>query len=252
VSAATVELTVATYNLLNRNVHHAKNYPSWNQTTLAISAWARREQIYILCTQEGVPRMISHLQRALSSYTVIGAPRSLDPAVGETASLFFKADRFELIDYGQFWLSEQPRIFASKGGDSALPRIATWLKLQNKFNAHKIIVLNTHFDHHGRAAKANSASLIAEQLRQINPEGLETLICGNFNVSANHQSLRPISENFTAAPLHDEPTHVSGSQIDHIFYSRQLQLIGGKVQRPKSNNKKDLSNHFAVTLKSPP
>lgn len=88
------------------------------------------------------------------------------------AALYYREDRFESLDSGYFWLSETPDQVGSKGWDAALPRIATWVKLRDrKFpEASPILFLNTHLDHKGRKARAESASLFRAKLQETGAE----------------------------------------------------------------------------------
>ena len=66
-------------------------------------------------------------------------------------ALYYKKDRFALLAEGHFWLSETPETPGSKSWDSSLPRMVTWVKLQDRQqpSSKPILFLNTHFDHRG-------------------------------------------------------------------------------------------------------
>ena len=62
-------------------------------------------------------------------------------------------DRFELIEHGDFWLSDKPDEAGSRGWDAALPRVATWAKFKDKAAGTQLLHVNTHFDHRGEKAR---------------------------------------------------------------------------------------------------
>ena len=70
-----------------------------------------------------------------------------------------------------FWLSESPEM-ASRGWDAALNRIVTWVHLQDRKSGKEFFHFNTHFDHKGREARENSARLILDKIKEINPQNL--------------------------------------------------------------------------------
>ena len=65
------------------------------------------------------------------TYSVFGEGRREDRK-GEGTPIFYKTDRFELLDWGSFWLSETPDVPGSKNWDASVTRIATWSKFLDK------------------------------------------------------------------------------------------------------------------------
>lgn len=93
-----------------------------------------------------------------SKWTGIGEVR----AEGEEATpIYFRNDRFELLDSGTFWLSETPDVFGSKMPDANYARVATWVKLKNLQNGKVFVHINTHLDHNG-----NNDSKVGNAIRE--------------------------------------------------------------------------------------
>ncbi len=84
----------------------------------------------------------------------------------EFTPIFFRKDRYEVVEKSTFWLSPTPDKTASKGWDAALPRIASWVKLMDRQTGTIFYVMNTHFDHRGTQARAESAALLLKHLRE--------------------------------------------------------------------------------------
>ncbi|HMO36883.1 MAG TPA: hypothetical protein PKA06_12655, partial [Gemmatales bacterium] len=107
-----------------------------------INAWSNRKEFLLstiekfrpdlLGTQETLLVQKQFLEEKLSGYSSFGAGREDGKNRGEMAALFYRDDRFEKLEGGHFWLSEKPETVASKGWDAALPRIATWVRLQER------------------------------------------------------------------------------------------------------------------------
>ena len=107
----------------------------------------------ILGTQEVLHNQLEDLKQRLPEYGVIGVGREDGKEKGEYSALWYKKDRFNLLDSGYFWLSETPEVAGSKGWDGACERIASWAKLQDKVSGKEFFALNTHLDHVGVAAR---------------------------------------------------------------------------------------------------
>ena len=82
-------MRVATYNILNKNVAHAKKFPAWSLRKKQIINWVKHQKVDVFATQEGVEDMIRDLQADLPEYEWIGRARSRDPLIGEYSAIFF-------------------------------------------------------------------------------------------------------------------------------------------------------------------
>ena len=106
----------------------------------------------ILGTQEVLHNQSEDLKLRLPEYGVVGVGREDGKEKGEYSALWYKKDRFNVLDSGYFWLSETPEVAGSKGWDGACERIASWVKLQDKVSDKEYFALNTHLDHVGGMA----------------------------------------------------------------------------------------------------
>ena len=95
----------------------------------------------------------------------------------EATPIFYRKDKFKLVGQGVFWLSDRPGI-ASVGWDAALPRVAGYAVLKDRQTGFTYAHFNTHFDHVGQTARANSARLIADR---INEKNLPAVLTGDMN-----------------------------------------------------------------------
>lgn len=99
---------------------------------------------------------------------------------GEHCPIFYKKNRFVLIESGNFALSENPNVYGVKGWDASYPRIATWAILKDRKTGKKIAYFNTHLDNDGVQARREGIKLVLERAKQIAPK-LPLLISGDFN-----------------------------------------------------------------------
>ena len=96
----------------------------------------------ILGTQEVLHNQLEDLKQRLPEYDVIGVGREDGKEKGEYSALWYKKDRFTLIDSGYFWLSETPEVAGSKGWDGACERIASWAKLKDKVTGKEVFAFD--------------------------------------------------------------------------------------------------------------
>jgi endonuclease/exonuclease/phosphatase family metal-dependent hydrolase len=222
----------------------------------------------LLGTQETLVDQRDFLLRELKEYEAVGVGRDDGRDAGEMAALFYWRERFEAMDSGHFWLSETPEQVGSKGWDAALPRIATWVKLRDRRHpdALPILFLNTHFDHRGERARAESASLVRTQLERLGTD-CRWIVTGDFNADPSAPAYRnlfgdrdPQSGRLidtlravrpTAAPDEGtfsgfDPLQTGGSRIDWIGCSEAFDVRLAGIDRDAFEGRTP-SDHFPVT-----
>ncbi len=103
---------------------------------------------------------------------------------GFSMVLFWKKDRFELVDCGRFFLSETP-FTPSKGWDSNHYRNAAWIRLRDKISGKEFMCFNTHLDHRGPLAKEHGVLVTVEQIRCLAGRRLPVILGGDMNITRN-------------------------------------------------------------------
>ncbi len=134
----------------------------------------------IFGVQEALHNQIKDLETLLPAYAWYGAGRDDGLADGEYSAIFFKKEKFKLLQSGTFWLSETPDVPGSKSWDAAITRICSWVQLQEKTTGKRFFVFNTHFDHIGKTARLESMKLLANKIGAIADNGFFVLM-GDFN-----------------------------------------------------------------------
>ena len=87
---------------------------------------------------------------------------------GEACPIYYRTDKWELVDSGTFWLSDTPDVKGSMFENQNYPRIATWVRLKNKYTGYEYVHINTHLDNNLSSSIENYASLSnATRLKQI-------------------------------------------------------------------------------------
>ena len=97
-----------------------------------------------------------------ASYAGVGEGRT--PG-GEASSIYYRKDKFDLVNSGTFWLSETPDVSGSSLPNANYPRICTWAHLRDKVTGFEYIHLNTHLDHNGNNSSSDGRALRTSQTR---------------------------------------------------------------------------------------
>lgn len=209
---------------------------AWPNRKAMVAALIQHQAPDLLGMQEVLLGQKRDLEAALPGYGMVGVGRDDGEEAGEFSPLAFRRDRFELLESGTFWLSETPGR-PGKGWDAAYPRIATWAILSDRRTGMRLRVLNTHFDHVGELARANSAAQIAQWVESGPGAGSPTVVMGDFNAMPDSEPYRRLANGAASglvdtrgasrAPPYGPPGTFTGfditsnaaAPIDHIFVS---------------------------------
>lgn len=133
-----------------------------------------------LGVQEADKTWTDLLEASLTDYARVGTYRDDGVSLGESSSIFYLKDKYELVDSGNFWLSETPDI-PSLGWDSYdCFRICTYAVLRDKETGFTYAHFNAHFDNIGQIAKTESIVLIMDRIAEIAPD-IPVVLTGDFN-----------------------------------------------------------------------
>jgi len=264
-ASAMAEIRVMSFNIRLGTAADGPNH--WDLRKERVVETIMKFQPDLLGAQEVVNFQRDYLVGKLSDYDSFGAGREDGKEKGEMMTIFFRRDRFEKIDGGHFWLSDQPDTVGSKGWDAALPRLVSWVKLRDQTSPDGLPLLfaNTHFDHMGEIARQESAILVRERLAAIG-KGCHVVLAGDFNAAEGSVPYRNL---FSAKPgdplLHDTyrvaftekgpdegtatnfvATNISGPRIDWIAVGETIKVASAAIDRTAHEGRTP-SDHFPVT-----
>ena len=256
--AAAQNLTVATYNIRNKNDGDARAGNGWDSRYPWICSLIEFEGIDIFGSQEVLEPQLEDMLEALPEYGYVGAGRDDGRTKGEYAPIFYRTDRFTVLGSGWFWLSETPDV-QSLGWGASYPRICVRAELKHT-SGDVLDVYNVHLDHISTNAQLNGIKLVAERALSA---GGNAIVAGDFNAGIESDCYAAISESFTDAA--DAPDslngytyndwgffdHIGDSPIDHIFLSESL---NAKIFRVLYDHidigyGKYYSDHFAIGVR---
>lgn len=166
-----------------------------------VNAWSQRKDLAasvfndndvdIAGLQEALISQINDLQERLPNYAWVGVGRDDGKEKGEFSPIFYRKDRFTVINSGTFWLSKTPEVVGSKDWDAAITRVASWVRLKEIKSGKEIMFVNTHFDHVGETSRQESAKVIAAKMTEL-AKGLPTLLTGDFNTPLGSKGIQTI------------------------------------------------------------
>jgi len=178
----TLQLTVMSYNVRTVSV---ENNPadSYDLRKLPLVKHILENDPDLVGTQEVLSfywddYLVDHLKK----YTGVGVARDGEGMLlSEKNMIFFKTDKFDLLDSGTFWLSETPDV-VSRGWGGACNRICTWVKLKDILTGKTFMYFNTHLDHMGSEAREKGAALVTQRVSEC---GYPAILTGDFNFHEN-------------------------------------------------------------------
>ena len=239
--------TAASYNLRNANSADSLQGDGWGNRCPIIARLVQFHEFDIFGTQEGLRHQLDSLKTSLPKYDYIGVGRNDGKKEGEHAAIFYRIDKFELLEHGDFWLSETPEK-PSVGWDAVLPRICTWGHFKYKDTGFEFLFFNLHMDHIGKQARVESALLVQQKMKEIG-ENLPAILTGDFNVDQTHRSYLALTE---SGILRDAPcvcnAYIPYSEIRRShrqlssYERRRSKSLGKRLSRRNLNQKLRISH----------
>lgn len=263
------ELKVATYNVRFENLGDVEGGNGWQQRCPVITQLIRFHNFDIFGAQEVLFSQLSDMLNELKDYSYIGVGRTDGINEGEFSPIFYKKEKFELLNSGTFWLADttnRPVI----GWDAALPRICTWGKFKIKDGGKTFWFFNVHMDHVGLIARVESSKLIIEKIKSMCSND-PVILVGDFNSNQTSEGYKFIcssnifQDSFETTEIRYalngttnkfNPGFKTDKRIDHIFASydfvvkRYGVLTDSYRSEPQNRSEEIKSSNFPKELSS--
>lgn len=234
------ELNVASFNIKCGTSHgmgNVKGFNGWDDRKGLIFDLINFAAFDVFGAQEVRYGQLNDLVKALPDYAYIGVGRDDGKTKGEFCPVFYRRERFKLLDSGTFWLSATPET-VSRGWDGGCNRVCSWGYFQDRATKAKFYFLNTHLDHKGPMAKTKGAELIVKFIEE-HCKGVQVIVTGDMNVYQDSEWYNIfaksgyLKDTFNAARYRFAPsgtfstftpTRYSTNRIDHIFVSENVEV----------------------------
>lgn len=280
------QLNVASFNIRLRTDGDYPHKDGWDNRKEQLCNFISFEGFDAFGAQEVThPQLVDMLER-LPEYTYVGVGRDDGKESGEYSPVFYKKDKFKLLQSGTFWLSETPEK-VSLGWDGACRRVCSYAHLKDLASKKDFWYFNTHLDHVGVVARREGVKLILQKIHEIAGDKAKVVVTGDFNVNQFSEAYKTILSAGTLVDCMKEAktTFIPGgtfngwdirsytvSHIDHIFVTKGTDVesfgvytlvywentTGGEVAKlndaPKEiqadkRNVHPLSDHFPIAAK---
>lgn len=253
-------INVGSFNLRYDNEGDGDN--SWIHRKEMATSLVRFHDFDVFGVQEGLIHQVKDI-KAEGTYSYVGVGRDDGKEAGEHAAVFYKKDRFKLLDSGNFWLSET-QDKPSFGWDAQCRRICSWAKLQDVRSGKAFYFFSVHFDHMGKVARHESALIMLANIKKI--AGSSPAICvGDFNGTPESEPIRILKSDgllFDSREISETPPYGTvgttnqfnlnakmDGRIDYIFVTE-----GIPVKRYGTLNEYQYghfpSDHFPIMIRA--
>lgn len=177
----------------------------------------------VIGAQEVTSSMMKYMDKILSEYQVCGKHRK-SMINNEANPVFFRKDRFELINEKTLWLSDTPETEGSRYALSQFPRIVTIVRLKDRRTGEETTFASTHLDVNFASIRNLQAARLCLLLSH---EKSPVCVMGDFNSHAHNDSIMTIcragyedcADVRLGSTLRGQigSTRFSNMPIDHIF-----------------------------------
>lgn len=188
------ELTLVSYNVRCYSPFDTFQ-KSWFYRAELVSADMAEIMPDIVCLQEMNFLHYNYLRDVMPGYDSLIKYRN-NSVLGEGCAIFYRSDRFEMIESGHFWLSETPEV-KSKDWDSAHYRICVYVCLKDLNTGKEFIVFNTHLDHKSEEARIKGIEVVLEKIAAL--EGRPAFLLGDMNATEESRTIQFTKESFSNA-----------------------------------------------------
>lgn len=260
------------------NVVKAMTFNIRTNTILDIlNSWSKRKNLVVdiiadnapdvMGLQEARNSQLEHIQRAFPQYEKYSAGRNDGKKKGEACPIFFRKDRFALIDSGTFWFSSTPEKPGSKRFGNLFPRICSWVHLVDKNASRGFYVYNLHLDSTSQSSRQKSVRQLAAHIaKRATKEPF--IVMGDFNMEIDNPAMNYLQKNGHNTPYpkmtdvwlsvnygrskagthHKFTGKTNCPKIDHMPISENARVLEVIIDQ-RSRNGKYPSDHFPMIAK---
>ncbi|MFV0266368.1 MAG: endonuclease/exonuclease/phosphatase family protein [Draconibacterium sp.] len=251
-------IIAATYNLRMNTSKDGIN--AWPNRKENVKSLVRFHEFDIFGTQEGFIEQLKDLSE-LKDYNYTGHGREDGKEAGEHSAIFYRTDRFKLLESGDFWLRETPNEPGLGWDATCCNRICSWGKFRDLESSKVFYFFCVHFDHQGVIARKESGKLMVQKIQEI--VGDTPAICvGDLNSLPETEQVKAMeallndSRNVSTTPPYGPEGTFNGfkydapldKRIDYIFTSKKIEVLKYGVLTDHMDQRYP-SDHLPVVVK---
>ena len=263
ITAEGLELRVMSFNIRYGTANDGSN--NWENRKETVFDVLKKQNCDIVGLQEALQFQIGDILSAIPQYAMVGVGRDDGKTKGEYAAILYRHDRFELDEFGTFWLSDTPEVPGSITWGNACTRICTWTRLIDKKSGAAFYTYNLHLDHVSQPSREKSAALLVQRINSRKHKD-PFIVTGDFNTAEDNPVIlylkgkaaldNPISMVDTFRVLHPDTKNVGtyhsfkggreGDKIDYIFTTPDVKVLEAEILHDNVEGRYP-SDHYPVT-----
>lgn len=265
-SAQKSGIDVATWNIRINIKQDSLNGDVWSSRRNAIAEIVKKNDFDIMGVQEDYQKELNELNSSLKDYRRIGFPNHENGRLGSFNSIFFKKDRFSVLDSGMFYFAEDEREPAL-GWNGKYIRSCSWLSLKEKSSGVKLWVFNAHTDYAGGDVERESSKMLLRKIEELAGKDAKAIVMGDLNFTQFAEGYKILNESGLVKDSRDaaeevvngggtfnafDENHHSDERLDHIFITKTVPVQTYDIlldTYEKDGKKRFPSDHYPVVLK---
>lgn len=256
-----LDLRVMSFNIRYENPGDPGSR-AWRQRIAGAVRMIREEKPDVIGLQEALHGQAADLRASLPDYGFYGIGRDDGGRQGEYSAILYQKDRFvpDPADSGTFWLSATPEVPGSRTWGNEIPRVATWVRFDDRATGRGFYVFNTHWDHRSQSSRVESGALISRRIAERKRPDQPVVLLGDFNAVSGNPAVASLLESGLedvwarfrpgardSTTLHFwEGSRAGRRKVDHIFVSGGAEISDADI---RDGDDPMVSDHFPVTAR---
>ena len=222
--AAAQTFSTGTYNVRQLNAGDDAKGNGWQRRLPVIASLVRFHDFDIFGAQEVFHSQLEDLLGALPGYGYTGVGRDDGAEAGEYSVVFYKRDRFELLDSGHFWLAEDPSR-PNKGWDAKYVRICCWGRFLDRETRERFWFFTLHTDHKGERAQVESCRLVLTGDFNVGETSESYAVLRDSGLLSDTYDLAEIKYAWTGTENGFDPDRKTFRHIDYVFVTPGFRVL---------------------------
>ena len=177
-----------------------------------------------------------------------------DPKVfPSTQPIFYRPERFELVDQGWFYFSTTPDVIYSRSFDGGFDYYTSTARFREKASGKMLTVFNVHTDIRSGGNRRKATRMVAERAKRFIDAGERVIVLGDINALWFQRNATRIEDSgLTGTRLAGASFHFGTGlglwpAIDHIFHGPGIERLGkAAIHRDKAGGALP-SDHYPVS-----